>query len=556
MEELDQKESAEFSGAELAQELEASKSAEALVVEKLIPSVEYDQAGYERKVYHYGDVSFTFRGREELPIIPQMKEKGVEVLAKSERPGWVPPVDFEQYQLQLRDLEQSEQPLVLTNKTIQGVLELVVKLGGDAHYAELAAQSAKREYPPETLAIIDQIMAVSLMDDEGKTRRELDQDAEALVVLSLLGDSPAKRIIAARQEALDRSYDDQEYDRQQRSLERAREKLQNVEAASPKELIAIHATDYEPEVLPDGSFAISLLGDATEGKMVRNTLHFTLNHKVESHVWGNWESRRFLVLAPLDEMIKANGAPRVLEGVDTWWVSNPGEKIVLKNATLVELVGEQEGIIEEDGNRIRVKSEGITSHDFESLQAWAEEHEMRLDLFGLIKVAVNGSNVEKPGHALSLIEELSDPQKVEQSIELQRTIAGLISDMAIRKVMKGKGYRYIAGGPHYIQDGEMQSRINKLGKVLGQKSGGLHSNTPEGQYERRIFEGLGRAFHRDTTGEPTDFHWEKYDPEGDFEYRFSGLFAMPPQTRRAFYAAGMTVAHPGKVPDQGEWDIG
>jgi len=77
-----------------------------------------------------------------------------------------------------------------------------------------------------------------------------------------------------------------------------------------KQLIAVHLTDYFPIkgiIRCSGHFETGVYksGIIKEKKTftARNTIHFTLNGPVVSHMYGNWKESKFAILIPLESVV-------------------------------------------------------------------------------------------------------------------------------------------------------------------------------------------------------------------------------------------------------------
>lgn len=70
------------------------------------------------------------------------------------------------------------------------------------------------------------------------------------------------------------------------------------------------------------------------------TIHWSINHKVESHFYGCWAGCRYTVIVPAETMVKTNGVPLVLNHVDTFWdkelVIPEGSVILFREGTISE----------------------------------------------------------------------------------------------------------------------------------------------------------------------------------------------------------------------------
>ena len=79
-----------------------------------------------------------------------------------------------------------------------------------------------------------------------------------------------------------------------------------------------------------------------ESGVSRLTTHWTLNHKVKPHSYGNWEKNSCLIICPGRDMVDINGAPENLYGIDTFWakgVKLPENAVIISSAESSENVG-------------------------------------------------------------------------------------------------------------------------------------------------------------------------------------------------------------------------
>ncbi|HUD03259.1 MAG TPA: hypothetical protein VMR51_00480 [Patescibacteria group bacterium] len=89
-------------------------------------------------------------------------------------------------------------------------------------------------------------------------------------------------------------------------------------------IVFIRAADFYP-VEKGGKFVVETPYEATKNEedpdmvSLRLTSHWTLNHKVTSHMMGNWEGAPYTILAPGKQMVEINGAPTDLYPIDTFW---------------------------------------------------------------------------------------------------------------------------------------------------------------------------------------------------------------------------------------------
>ena len=77
----------------------------------------------------------------------------------------------------------------------------------------------------------------------------------------------------------------------------------------------------------------------------RSSVHFTANGEVQSHIWGNWSSNNKLIVTNFEDAHGANGNPRTMSVVDTWYTLKPQEGMTLPNARVIEPVDSAGGAI-------------------------------------------------------------------------------------------------------------------------------------------------------------------------------------------------------------------
>lgn len=97
----------------------------------------------------------------------------------------------------------------------------------------------------------------------------------------------------------------------------------------------VHATKYLPRRNKKGDFFIPTTGMATDFDIPRSTVHFTLNHIVTGHMYGNWDAQPYIVVMPYMDVVAKNGNPAEIALVDTWFSPNPDAGIVLPQGTRI-----------------------------------------------------------------------------------------------------------------------------------------------------------------------------------------------------------------------------
>lgn len=301
------------------------------IVERLLaPKDEIDQAGFKRQIYKYGEITFSFRGREEMPELSTMEKSQTQLLGSD--PVHVDPEDYQKYK---SARESVENPLANTNeryqvtKDLQGVIELAMKLGAKNQDLEkMLPEVRSGVYSGKSLDLIDKLIAANCIRDD---RNEWDDtlsgaDAEAVVVLALLEDNEANTYLDSKLEQM-RNLD---------ALRRDKDKKEDKWPVDIDKQACVHATKFKPLKKEDGSYEVRTTGDATGFEFVRNTVHVSLNHKVVSHMMGKWDQAPYVLISPMRQMVDVNGLPVSDQEWDTWWTRNPGETLKFPNAILVE----------------------------------------------------------------------------------------------------------------------------------------------------------------------------------------------------------------------------
>lgn len=91
----------------------------------------------------------------------------------------------------------------------------------------------------------------------------------------------------------------------------------------------VHTTSYMPKKDAEKHLYIENTSYATGGLIPRATVHFSLNHIVESHIEGNWDNTPYVILVPFNSMVKENGNPLEFSTVDTYFLGSPDKPMRL-----------------------------------------------------------------------------------------------------------------------------------------------------------------------------------------------------------------------------------
>ena len=118
------------------------------------------------------------------------------------------------------------------------------------------------------------------------------------------------------------------------------EKLQDVDIdpeymADMNNWCVVHVTRYLPFKNIDGSLFIPSTGKATDFRFMRSTVHVTLNHTVQENNGGSWDDTPIVVLAPYTDVVKKNGNPVHVGGLDTFWSVSPDTGLFLPKTAYV-----------------------------------------------------------------------------------------------------------------------------------------------------------------------------------------------------------------------------
>jgi hypothetical protein len=338
---------------------------EAGVKEKLSPRVERDQFGHERVIYSWKGKTFSFQSKEELPEYPTLSSSAATYLGREPLA-----TDKAQWNVWKDKLPRSGMTHYCVDSTLSGVVELALRLGTLQPYRRvnllrIQQELEQRHFSEATFHLLDLTAATNFISPDGELRN-FSPDAQALLLLSLLGDESATKVM---EERLTHFEKEREKSKKSQALE-SDPYLDSIEALRIQDLCCVHATRFMPQKNSDGEYQVPTSADARDWAVLRTTIHTSLNHKVQSHGAGDWGSTPIIIVCPMDRMIQANGNPTVLNTVDTYWSKNPGEELTFPNATLVEAREQQELILEDEKEKkVFFKNNNYTINDWHGLEA-------------------------------------------------------------------------------------------------------------------------------------------------------------------------------------------
>lgn len=355
------------------------------LVEKLLsPRLETDNAGFIRKVYEYNGITFSFRGREEFPTYSTFNESDTTILG--EMPRLSQESEYQEYinSAHAGQIEQKQARHYSATKSLLGVVDLALALGShDERLIKIKADLQNDRYGSEALELIDQLVACNYVRN-GTVENTPDIDAEAVVILSLLGNEEATHVVNRKVAEIE------ELDHQKPKLS-----LPGWVPEKPLEaadFVCVHATSYKPEEDFSGNYLVKTTSDALGGITIRNTVHVSLNHRVSAHEFGSWSQMGYVILAPLDKMINENGLPESLDPVDSWWTRSPGEPLRFPDATLISSGGYLDNqLILEEGRVVRIKSEGYKKRDILRLYDLVQKEGLEKEFLEVFQHQVYGA---------------------------------------------------------------------------------------------------------------------------------------------------------------------
>ncbi len=133
--------------------------------------------------------------------------------------------------------------------------------------------------------------------------------------------------------------------------------------------LCVHATRYLPLKSKDGGMYIPTTAMATGfEKHPRCTVHFTLNHVVGSHGYGNWDSVPYVMFVPYKDVVKLNQNPAEVSATDTYWSVDPDVGLRLpENVYVVKPANDTLYSIGENG--ATYKTDNFTDEEIQQIES-------------------------------------------------------------------------------------------------------------------------------------------------------------------------------------------
>ena len=217
----------------------------------------------------------------------------------------------------------------------------------------------------------------------------------------------------------------------------------------PEKLGMVHVTSFMPKKVGD-HWEIQSTSKATDYLYVRNTIHFTVGHHVASHMWGNWDEKGIMIVAPLKGMIDNNGIPLGMGAQDTWFETTPDHDLQMPQGTHIFRPATPDekfdGLAKTEGDVTIYKTSGFTPED-------------KKDFLAATSYITRGWNISlKESHDLTL----KNIQKLPDDF-----FAKHIKEVLLEKYLYKNGYCTNSEFLFSQENSEGQTEITTLGDKLG-----------------------------------------------------------------------------------------
>lgn len=480
------------------------------------PRTEVDDQGLTRTIFEHQGITFSFMGREETPVYPTVEHSRPTYLGresdwmktlKNNKPSFTDEfkqslfendkysedeisgiesskveewqkerarfTDFEHMLGELRHKNTESGEHLLVEQSAYGLYALLERLQPDNPRWKREREAIEaNEYDDEALLVIDMVTALNAV---GLKRNDTEEAklhppmGETVVLAAFMGDESAQSL-AKQAVGLQEEKELAKEERIRDEIVEYAEQLEAVEAFRPEDLVVVHATNYAPEASEDG-FTVQTTHDGRG--FPRPTIHTAINHKVESHVFGSWDNKDHVLIAGFDKMLDVDGSPNSINGADTWWARNPGERLTFPGATLIAPGGPQTEVFKRlDDGRVLYKTEGITTEDISTIDTVLGSGTQ-----AQIEKALN----DESGKHIDIASEAG-----------QHIVANIIRDALVRiEITEVRGKQLLRQDDDKVMDEDTGKRLFKMAGQAGLKiSGGLHNGgSQEHEIERSVAQG-------------------------------------------------------------------
>lgn len=251
-------------------------------------------------------------------------------------------------------------------------------------------------------------------------------------------------------------------------------------------LCAVHVTDYRPRRLDDNSLEIQTTSQAHQYKIFRNTVHFSLNHEVQSHMEGSWSSCPYVVIGDMGAVIKENGSPTGFNPIDTWWDRDINEKMRVPNATLIAPGVLQDGLSARRGNEVVYKAWNFTVGDLKQFNAEISEthryiFEDLLEDQPELKKLLDKPESDNDEKIMGLL-----PCDDVLRNKIANALKKISRDLAVVQTMNALDFPYQKAGKNYWIIRDLKSgALNEAAATL-QSEYTVHAGGPQSHFERCV----------------------------------------------------------------------
>jgi TP901 family phage tail tape measure protein len=223
----------------------------------------------------------------------------------------------------------------------------------------------------------------------------------------------------------------------------------------------IHSTQYPIVRNADGDPILYTHGTHNlDGVHSRASIHFTVDAPVADHYAGSWDPTNTKIVSPLSSVLDKNGLPYNFKSIDTWWMKNPGEALVMPDASVIKTFPEQSLFSEELIARGLLKPGG------------------KAPLITLLPDTKEAFQTYKPSYTAAEREELSEilgkPVLEGQEFAMMDRYA-----MEWAKTNIGTNPAHVGLGQHSLNSEPRQAAVDAVANLLGQSGvrGGIHSES-------------------------------------------------------------------------------
>ena len=261
----------------------------------------------------------------------------------------------------------------------EGIISAALEVSeGNVEVANLLDEDGKLSTSDKAKIFLDSMVASVLYDDKGKERQpgemvEDNGDGFATLVAAMAGDSESIQTV---NEKLSQYYEAIDSEKMRTEEVLARENDKSIESMPKNEILLVHSTSHDIERDDNGNVVLYSAASKREDRYPRSSVHFTANGEVQSHQQGQWNDSNKLILTNFEDAHQANGNPKRMSEVDTWYTLNPNESLALPGARIIEPSQLEDGLLlAKDGDTYRYHlSEIYTPSQVEQIEGLAQEY--------------------------------------------------------------------------------------------------------------------------------------------------------------------------------------